>query len=80
MGPIDDECHFVTTCIDGQIDRSVMYKEVSSRNIKFLGLCSIDKFKMLVCPTAAIDSIIVSSFLETSFKRREQIDYGTLKV
>ena len=80
VGPIDDECHFVTTCLVGQIGRSEMYKEVSSRNSKFLGLCSVDKFKTLVCPTTAIDSKIVSRFLETSFKKREQIDYGLLKV
>ena len=79
VGPVDDECHFVTSCTVGQTDRAEVYKEVSSGKSTFMELCSVDKFKTLVCPITPFDCKIVNRFLENQFKRRDEIDIGILK-
>ena len=54
----------------------MLFDDISSRNSKFEGLCTVDKFKTLVCPISAIDCKQVNRYLDKHFKERERIDYG----
>ena len=73
---MDSECHSLTGCIVAQADRVVLFDHISSRDSKFEGLCTVDKFKSLVCPISAINCKEASRYLDQHFKERDRIDYG----
>ena len=72
--PVDSECHCLTDCIIGQAERCVLFNNVASRNIGFVELCNVDKFKSLVCPINATDCKLVNRYLESNFKERDRIN------
>ena len=74
--PVDNECHCLTACVIGQDDRPDLYLCMSSANNRFSNMCSIDKFKTLVCPTTPTNCKIVNRFLDKQFRDKEKIDYG----
>ena len=76
MRPVDDECHCLTECIVGQIERPILYNSFSSRNSTFANSSNIEKFRMLVCPSNLTDCKLVSRFLQKQFSGRDQLDIG----
>ena len=78
--PLDDECHCLTQCVVGQEQRTDMFNNVGSRNVRFLGLSDKDKFKSLVCPSNATDCKVVSRYLQRQFDKRDKIDHGELSA
>ena len=75
--PVDDEVHCLTACVAGQ-GRAEMYNSISASNINFTNMCNINKFKTLVCSTTSYNCKIVSRFLKDQFRKRDEIDLGSV--
>lgn len=71
---IDDERHALTKCSVMDKYRVDFYKDIMSRNATFGTLNDDDKFKVLMCPTNAVDCKCVSRFIGKLFIEREKID------
>ena len=76
--PVDTECHCLTECQVGQVERLDLYNDISSRNFRFSSLCNADKFKVLVCSTNPTDCKAVNRFLGKQCQMREKIDRGEI--
>ena len=76
--PVDTECHCLTECQVGQVERLDLYNDISSRNCRFSSLCNADKFKVLVCSTNPTDCKAVNRFLGKQCQMREKIDRGEI--
>ena len=76
--PLDTECHCLTECQVGRVERLDLYREISSRNSRFSSLSNADKFKVLVCSTNPTDCKAVNRFLGKQCQMREKFDRGEI--
>ena len=75
---LDTEQHFMVECITFRNTRNAMFAKIAAIIPGFKDFSDFDKFTTLMCPTTPQLTKNVNRYVKLMFKKREEMDAGTI--